>query len=62
MASYHLSVATISRAAGRSATAAAAYRAAERIDCEREGRCHDYTRKSGVEYAEIIAPRMRPVG
>jgi len=60
MASYHLSVATISRAAGRSATAAAAYRAAERIDCEREGRCHDYTRKSGVEYAEIIAPENAP--
>jgi len=60
MASYHLSVATISRAAGRSATAAAAYRAAERIDCEREGRCHDYTRKSGVEYAEIVAPENAP--
>jgi len=60
MASYHLSVATISRAAGRSATAAAAYRAAERIDCEREGRCHDYTRKSGVLHAEIVAPENAP--
>ena len=60
MASYHLNVATISRAAGRSATAAAAYRAAERIDCEREGRSHDYTRKSGVLHAEIVAPDNAP--
>ena len=60
MASYHLNVATISRAAGRSATAAAAYRAAERIDCEREGRSHDYTRKSGVLHAEIVAPENAP--
>ncbi len=60
MASYHLSVATISRATGRSATAAAAYRAAERIDCEREGRSHDYTRKSGVLHAEIVAPDNAP--
>ena len=60
MASYHLNVATISRAAGRSATAAAAYRAAERIDCEREGRSHDYTRKSGVLHAEIVTPENAP--
>jgi len=60
MASYHLNVTPISRARGRSATACAAYRAAERIECEREGRCHDYTRKSGVLHAEIIAPEDAP--
>ena len=38
------------------ATAAAAYRAAERIECDREGRVHDYTRKQSVEHAEIIVP------
>ncbi|MGP7984284.1 MobQ family relaxase [Rhodoblastus sp.] len=56
MAIFHLSVKAVSRKAGRSATAAAAYRAGEAIDCEREGRRHDYTRKQGVEHAEIIVP------
>jgi hypothetical protein len=56
MAIYHLSVKAVSRKAGRSATAAAAYRAAERIECDREGRVHDYSRKQGVEHAEIIVP------
>ena len=60
MASYHLSVKTIKRSAGRSATAAAAYRAGELIACEREGRVHDYTRKLGVEEAFILAPEDAP--
>ena len=60
MASYHLSVKTIKRSEGRSATAAAAYRSAERIACEREGRIHDYTRKSGVEETFIVASRDAP--
>ena len=45
MAIYHLSVKTISRSAGRSATAAAAYRAGVEITDERTGEIHDYTRK-----------------
>ncbi|GAD57494.1 MobQ family relaxase [Limimaricola cinnabarinus] len=60
MASYHLSVKTIKRSAGRSATAAAAYRAGERIDCQREGRVHDYTAKQGVEDSFIVAPEGAP--
>ncbi len=60
MASYHLSVKTIKRSAGRSATAAAAYRAGCEIACEREGRVHDYTRKLGVEEAFILAPDDAP--
>lgn len=56
MAIYHLSVKPISRAHGRSATAAAAYRAAERIVDERTGVVHDYTRKGGVLYSELILP------
>ena len=47
MASYHLSAKTVKRSAGRSATAA--YRAASRIACEREGWVHDYGRKQGAE-------------
>lgn len=60
MASYHLSVKTIKRSAGRSATAAAAYRAGERIDCQREGRVHDYTAKQGVEDSFIVVPENAP--
>ena len=60
MASYHLSVKTIKRSAGRSATAAAAYRSVEQIACEREGRVHDYTRKSGVEETFMVAPKKAP--
>lgn len=60
MASYHLAVKTVKRSAGRSATAAAAYRAGEVIACEREGRVHDYARKSGVEDSFILAPEGAP--
>lgn len=60
MASYHLSVKTIKRSAGRTATAAGAYRAGERIECQREGRVHDYTRKQGIEETFIVAPETAP--
>ena len=42
MAIYHCQAKSISRAAGRSATAAAAYRAGELIHDERTGEAHDY--------------------
>lgn len=60
MAIYHLSVKTISRSAGRSATAAAAYRAGVEIADERTGDIHDYTRKGGVESAALILPADAP--
>ena len=60
MASYHLAVKTVKRSAGRSATAAAAYRSASVIACEREGRLHDYTAKRGVEATFILAPDDAP--
>ena len=60
MASYHLSVKSVRRSEGRSATAAAAYRHAERVLCEREGRVHDYRAKSGVEHSFIVAPDDAP--
>ena len=59
MAIFHLSVKTISRSAGRSATAAAAYRAAAEIKDERTGQLYDYTRKTGVLHSEIILPGGR---
>jgi hypothetical protein len=60
VAIYHLSVKTISRSAGRSATAAAAYRAGVKIADERTGDVHDYTRKGGVASAELVLPAGAP--
>lgn len=60
MAIYHCSVSTVGRSAGRSAVAAAAYRAAEKMQDKRTGEIHDYTRKEGVKYSEIIAPKDAP--
>jgi ATP-dependent exoDNAse (exonuclease V), alpha subunit - helicase superfamily I member len=60
VAIFHLSVKTISRSAGRSATAAAAYRAGVKISDERTGEMHDYTRKGGVESAELVLPAGAP--
>jgi hypothetical protein len=48
------------RSTGRSATAAAAYRSASIIKCDREGRMHDYTAKRGVEACFILAPDDGP--
>ena len=56
MAIYHLSVKTVSRSTGRSATAAAAYRSGARIVDRREGVIHDYRRRSGVLSTMIVAP------
>ena len=60
MASYHLDVKSVQRSAGRSATAAIAYRAAERIECQREGRVHDYRAKAGVEASLLVLPARAP--
>jgi Ti-type conjugative transfer relaxase TraA len=56
MAIYHLSMKPMSRSSGRSAVAAIAYRAAEKLTNERDGIEHDFTRRQGVEHAEIILP------
>ena len=60
MAIFHLSVKAIGRAHGRSATAAAAYRAAARIEDERTGLVHEYTRKTGVVHRELVVPDGAP--
>lgn len=56
MAIYHASTKPVSRAAGRSATAAAAYRAAARVFDRRTGEIHDYRKKGGVVAAGIVMP------
>lgn len=60
LASYHFSVQVVSRGGGRSSVACAAYRAAEKLTCERDGLVHDYTRKQGVLHSEIDLPEHAP--
>ena len=56
MAIYHASTKPIARSAGRSAVAAAAYRAGVELVDARTGLSHDYTRKGGIEHTEILTP------
>lgn len=51
----------VQRSHGDSATAKAAYRACCVIECERQGRRHDYSRKAGLELAEIVLPEGAPI-
>ena len=60
MAIYHFSVKVISRASGRSAVAAAAYRSASRLHDERLDRDHDFSNKSGVVHSEVMLPDNAP--
>lgn len=56
MSIYSASVKTISRSAGRSATAAAAYRTGKEVIDERTGVIFDYTRRSGVDHVSMHLP------
>lgn len=49
-----LKVSSISRSAGRSATAATAYRAALLVEDQRTGEIHNYTRRGGVESTHVV--------
>ncbi len=65
MAVFRCEVKRVSRTSGRSAVAAAAYRAAERIRDEQAnegaGKVHDYRRRApGVAYRETMAPKGAP--
>lgn len=60
VASFVCQVQTIQRAAGRSAVAAAAYRAAQSLTDERLAMEFDFSGKAGVEHAEIMAPADAP--
>ena len=56
LAIFHLSVKTVSRSTGRSAVAAAAYRAGERLTNEADGAAHDYGRRRGVTGRTLLVP------
>lgn len=60
MAIYHCSCKIISRSSGRSAVGASAYRSGEKLENERDGIVHDYTRKRGIEHSEIMLPENAP--
>jgi|GEM_PF-978748 len=60
MAIYHCAAKVISRSQGRSAVAAAAYRAGCNLHDERLGLDHEYARKQGVTHSEILAPPEAP--
>lgn len=60
MANYHFHVKIIGRAQGRSATGSAAYRAGVELMDRKNNLRFDYTRKRGIDGAEIIAPDGAP--
>ena len=60
MAIYHFSAKVISRAAGSSAVASAAYRSAARLHDNRLERNHDFSNKSGVVHSEVMLPEGAP--
>ena len=60
MAIYSFRMQVIGRSAGRSATAAAAYRSGEQVKDERTGQVHDYTGKSDIYASEILVPGGAP--
>lgn len=60
MAIYHCHCKIISRGQGRSAVGAAAYRSGEKLYNEYDGIEHDYTKKGGVVYSEIMLCENAP--
>ncbi|WP_404338946.1 Ti-type conjugative transfer relaxase TraA [Sphingomonas sp. MMS12-HWE2-04] len=60
MAIYHFSAKVISRAAGSSALASAAYRSASRLHDQRLDRHHDFSNKAGVVHSEVMLPEGAP--
>ena len=57
---YHLEAKIISRGAGRSAVAAAAYMSCSAIENDYDGIFHDYTRKGGLVYEHVYLPQYAP--
>lgn len=60
MAIFHLSIKIVSRSKGKSAVAASAYRAGEKLTEMETGYVHDYTRKGSVIHTEVFLPVNAP--
>lgn len=56
MTMVHIATKSISRKAGQSAVACAAYRAGDILDDIKYGKTHDYSKKSGVMSSDIVLP------
>lgn len=56
MAIFHLDIKPVGRSSGRTATAAAAYRAGERIRDERTGALYNHSKRDDVLHKEIFLP------
>lgn len=56
MTMVHIATKAISRKAGQSAVASAAYRAGDMLDDAKYGKTHDYSKKSGVMSSDIVLP------
>lgn len=56
LAIFYCQMSIVSRTTGRSAVAAAAYRAAKTLTNERDGLVHDYSRREGVGHSEVLLP------
>src|SRR6185437_14143303 len=56
MAIFYLDIKTVARGTGRTATAAAAYRAGERIRDERTGALYNHSKRNDVLHKEIFLP------
>jgi len=56
MTMVHIATKAISRKAGQSAVACAAYRAGDILDDAKYGKVHDYSKKDGVMSSDIVMP------
>ena len=56
MAIFHLDIKPVGRGSGRTSTAAAAYRAGERIRDERTGAVYNHSKRDDVLHKEILLP------
>jgi ATP-dependent exoDNAse (exonuclease V) alpha subunit len=56
LATFHFQITPVGRSSGRRATAAAAYRAGERLRDERSGRLYTYSHRKDVAHSEIFLP------
>ena len=57
---FQLEAKVVSRVAGRSVIAAAAYASCSRLYNDYDGLTHDYTRKHGCLYSEVFLPQYAP--
>ena len=57
---FHLEAKVVSRGAGRSVIAAAAYASCSRLYNDYDGLTHDYTRKQGCLCSEVFLPQYAP--